>query len=47
MKTTDKSLIMLFGNEIFIGHGKLEIRELVSVTPHLTRGQSTGTDAGI
>ena len=40
-------LIMLFGYEIFVGHGKLAIGGLVSLRPHLTRGQSTGTDAGI
>ena len=47
MRMIDKSLIVLFGYEIFGGHGKLAIGELVSLRPHLTRGLSTGTDAGI
>ena len=47
VRMIDKSLIVLFGYEIFVGHGKLAIGELVSLRPHLTRGQSTGTDAGI
>ena len=47
MRMIDKPLIVRCGYEIFVGHGKLAIGELVSLKPHLTRGQSTGTDAGI
>ena len=47
VRMNDKPLIVLCGYEIFVGHGKLAIGELVSLRPHLMRGQSTGLDAGI